>query len=245
MVSFFFSFSVFVVSLFLRSVIRFSYLSASPFLSPLPLLFLYNFYSSAVCILRGSSVCWRFAFSGLSLLPLLHQPFLRLLPLRSLSFFSSCLPPIPFFISFLLPSLLLLPWFSLSLSLSFSFSCLFSLLGNAALQCCLSVLVHLLLWYSVRMLRLRFLCAGVGVGVSPALFVFCDSTGGYSVVCLFQPPGYLLSPFRFAFGVSLPFGLCLAFVCLLRCPLLTSLLRFSFYYRSLPLRLLYNYPVFF
>ena len=54
---------------------------------------------------------------------------------------------------------------SLSLSLSFSFSCFFSLLGNAALQCCLSLLVHLRLWYSLCMLRLRFLCAGVG-GVS-------------------------------------------------------------------------------
>ena len=61
-------------------------------------------------------------------------------------------------------------------------------------------------------------------GGSPALFIFCDSTGGYSVVCLFHPPGYLLSPFSFCFRCffairSLPY-----FRLLLRCPLLTSLL---------------------
>ena len=79
-----------------------------------------------------------------------------------LSFFSSGLPPIHFFISFsFLASSCCLGF----LSLSFSFSCLFSLLGDTALLCCLSLLVHLRLWYSVRMLRLRFFCAGVG-GVS-------------------------------------------------------------------------------
>ena len=35
------------------------------------------------------------------------------------------------------------------------------------------------------------------------MFIFCDLTGGYSVVCLFHPPGYLLSPFFVLFSVCL------------------------------------------
>ena len=55
------SFTSLLVSVFLWSVLRFSFLSVSPFFSPLPFVFLRRLYSSAVCIpslfvfLRGSS----------------------------------------------------------------------------------------------------------------------------------------------------------------------------------------------
>ena len=110
-------------------------LPVSPFTSlPLRFVFIRRVYYRFVCRLLAVRFLWS--------LPAPTSPpfpFLRLLPLTSSSFFSSGLPPIHFLVSFLLLSLLLLPWFSLS----FSFSCLFSLLGNSALQCCLSLLVHL------------------------------------------------------------------------------------------------------
>ena len=61
------------------------------------------------------------------------------------------------------------------------------------------------------MLRLRFLCAGEGGGEgSPVLFVFCESEWGYSDVSLPPSGVFALSYFRFAFSVSLLFGLRLA-----------------------------------
>ena len=57
------------------------------------------------------------------------------------------------------------------------------------------------------------------------MFIFCDSTGGYSVVCLFHPPGYLLSPF---------FVLLLVFLCRSVFALLSSVAPVSFAYFPAP-----------
>ena len=63
-------------------------------------------------------------------------------------------PSLPFFVSFPILRLLLLFWFSFSLSLSraFSFSCLFSVIGNAV-HGCLSV-------QFAFVCRILFLCSG-------------------------------------------------------------------------------------
>ena len=138
--------------MFLRSVIRFSYLSASPFLSPLPLLFLYSLYSSAVCFPGSSSVvCWRYAFSGLSLLPPPPPPLPPLIAFAIFVFISSAPVSLRFLSSF--PFYFLASCCCLG-SLSLSFSCLFSLLGNAPLQCCLSV------WFTF-VCGILFVCSGI------------------------------------------------------------------------------------
>ena len=96
------------------------------------------------------------------------------------------------------------------------------------------------------MLRLRFLCAGVGgEGVFGVVrFLWLDRG---ILHCLSLPPSvvFAISFFRFSFGDSLPFGLCLTFVCCSGVLCLLPCSGFSFYYRSLPLRLLYKYRVFF
>ena len=202
---FLFSFSIFVVSIFLRSVIRFSYLSASPFLSRLPLLFLYSLYSSAVCIISSSVVCWRFVFSGLSLLrpPPPPLPPLVAFEISSL-FFSSGLPPVHFFVSFLLPSLLLLPVFSLSLSLSTS--CVFSPSWVTLLY---SVASHI--WFTFVVVFCSYAPASFSMRQNRGCLRRCSfSVTQQGDTPLFVPStlrGICCLFFRFAFGVSLPFGL--------------------------------------
>ena len=176
--------------MFLRSVIRFSFLLVSPFLSPLPLLF--------ICSLSSSTVRLSFAGGSLPLVstcsPSSPTPSSAccLFDLR-LSFFCSGLPPLPF-LSFLSDSSPL----AIALVLSLSFSCLFSVLGGAATGLPRSFGSHSLVVFSSYAPASFFMRQSGGLGgggFPPVLFVFCESEGGYSDVCLFHPPGCLLSLF--------------------------------------------------
>ena len=120
---------------------------------------------------------------------------------------------------------LLLCWFSFSLSLAFSFSCLFSIIGNAV-QGCLSVRFAFVC-------RFLFLCSGFVFyvperGGSPVLFVFCESVRDTLMFVSSALWGVLLSLFLFCFWgfhcCSVFYMLCL----LLWCPVPASLLRVFF-----------------
>ena len=190
-----------LLSMFLQYFIRFSYLGFSLSVSPsasLPPACIpppRRLYSYA---LRLSS-----ASGSLSLVstcsPSFPLPFLRWLLLLLSSFF---LPLRPLSFSFCFGLSL-----SLSLSRKFSFSCLFSVVGNAVQGCLCSVLFRFS--SSLLMLRLRFLCAGGRWG-SPMFFVWCASHRGSPLFVFSSLRGVLLFLFRFAFDVSLPFGLGLA-----------------------------------
>ena len=182
--------------MFLRYVIRFSFLgfsfSVSPSASlPLQLESLCHLYSSALRL--SSAVGSLYLVSTCS--PSFPLIFLHWLLLLLSSFF------------LLLRSLFFL--FALvSLSREFALSCLFSLVGNAV-QGCLSVKFSFVS-------RLLFLCSGFvfyapeGGGGLPCFSFAVHCTG--VLRCLSLPPSGMFCPFlfSFAFGDSLPFGLRLA-----------------------------------
>ena len=146
----------------------------------------------------------------------------------SLSLVSTCSPSFP--LPFLLWLLLLLSSFfssdlSLSLSREFSFSCLFSVVGNAV-QGCLSVRFSFVC-------RLLFLCSG---------FVFYVAEGGGGLLCfsfvvhrtgvlrcLSLPPSGVFCSFFFVLLLVFLCRSVLAWLCLLRrCPVLAFVCLFPF-----------------
>ena len=140
MISFFFSicFSFLslslLVSMFLRSVLRFSFLSASHFISPLPLVFICSLYFSAVCIPPRFG-CRLQVVHFLGYLPA-NPPSPPLPPLSAFAVLVFLTSP-PDSLRFLSDSL------PLALVLVLSPSRVFSLSLVTLLQGCLSVLVRI------------------------------------------------------------------------------------------------------
>ena len=85
------------------------------------------------------------------------------------------------------------------------------------------------------MLRLSCLCAGGRGGWSPVLLVFCVSRGGTPRFGSSTLQG-VCSLFSFCFRYCFAFRSLPCINLLLRCPVLPSLLLFSFHCRSLPLQ---------
>ena len=162
--SLFFFFACFYVFPVCQS---FSFLLASPFLSPLPLLFFGSLYSSAVPLSSAGG--------SLSLVspcsPSSPTPCLCLLPLRPSSFFCSGLPPLPFFVFLSIPSILMLFCLSFFLILVSSPSLVPLILG--CLSFSFTFVCSILFGCSSLVV-----CAPERGGGSPVLFVFCVSRGG-------------------------------------------------------------------
>ena len=130
---------------------------------------------------------------------------------------------------------------SRSLSLAFSFSCLFSVIGNAV-QGCLTV--RFVLVCCLLFLSSGFVSYATGRGVSPVLFVFCESEWVTHIFVSSTLRSVLPSLFSlcfrcfFAVRSSTCFVYCSGIRCLLPCS------GFSFSCRSWPLRLSATSPLF-
>ena len=199
MVSFFVSLSL-LVSIFFWSVIRFSFLSASLFLSPLPLLFICSLYFSALCI-PPRFVCRLLAVRFLWYLPA-HPPPPPLPPLVAFAIFVFLLlwSPSASFLCFLSDSSTLVVVLVLSLSLARArfpsrvFSpYLVTLFRVASLFGSLSFVVFSSYAQAAFSMHRRG-------GGSPVLFVFCNLERGTPMFVSSNLRGVLLF-FRFAFGV--------------------------------------------
>ena len=220
----------------MRSVLRFSFLSASPFIYPLPLVFICSLSSSTVCIPPRFG-CRLLAVRFLWYLPANPPPP----PLPPLDAFAILvfLPSAPVSLRFL--SSLPFRFFAScccfgSLSLSLSISCLFSVLGNAATGLPLCFGSHSFVVFSLYALASFSMRRRGGGGL------WCCS---FSVNRKVGTPMFVSSTLR---GVcSLFFVVLSVFLCCSVFALLSSITPvscacfpspvFLFYCRSLPLRL--------